>query len=113
MIPAGRLYRVDGIYTYTAPAASLSSLKNLEDYSTTGGTKHGGENKNKNKKKSRGGKLLKVTSADLMTTEENKTRKKKQHNRPILHRDTMQEYSPAGPAREYIYACCPLENNTK
>jgi hypothetical protein len=41
-----------------------------------------------------------------MTTEENKTRKKKkQHNRPyILHRDTMQqEYSPAGPATEYIY----------
>jgi hypothetical protein len=56
--------------------------------------------------KSRGGKLLKVTSADLMTTEENKTRKKKkQHHRPyILHRDTMQqEYSPAGPATEYIY----------
>jgi hypothetical protein len=82
MIRAGRLYRVDG--TYTAPAASLSSLKNREDYSTTGGTKH-----TVGKIKSRGGKLLKVTSADLMTTEENKTRKKKkQHNRPIYYTGT-------------------------
>lgn len=60
---------------------------------------------------------MKVTSADLMTTEENKTREKRNNTiGPIYYTGTPYSRSIVQQDQQqniYIYACCPLENNTK